>query len=167
MSAENDEKPAQNPRRFNTEQARERAKQAQAKAEFILSRAWGLFRAPGAEWEQIRAEKTNILRSNQGAQLAAGGTPTSAQSGNNQILRFLRALCVSAVNYLWYAGNNRNGIASVSTDSAVVYVCPFSASVRPPGHPPSLSCSFSSASCVRRHTRGHRSSATWNAACAA
>ncbi len=32
---------------------------ARAKAEFILSRAWGLMRDPRAEWEQIRAEETS------------------------------------------------------------------------------------------------------------
>jgi hypothetical protein len=33
--------------------------QAREKAEFILSRAYGLIRDPKAEWEQIRAEETN------------------------------------------------------------------------------------------------------------
>ncbi|HVY84171.1 MAG TPA: Yip1 family protein [Caulobacterales bacterium] len=39
--------------RFNAAEARQ-------KAEFILSRAWGLLRAPKAEWEQIRDEETTI-----------------------------------------------------------------------------------------------------------
>ena len=51
MSAENEERPGEDapPRRFTTADARQ-------KAEFILSRAYGLLRNPTAEWEQIRAE---------------------------------------------------------------------------------------------------------------
>jgi Yip1 domain len=37
-----------------------RVQEARQKAEFILSRAYGLFRAPNAEWAQIRDEQTNI-----------------------------------------------------------------------------------------------------------
>ena len=47
--------------RFNAAAAREQAQQARAKAEFILSRAYGLFREPKKEWAQIRDEDTNIL----------------------------------------------------------------------------------------------------------
>jgi hypothetical protein len=47
-------------RRFNVENARERAREALKKSEFILSRAWGLFSNPQREWEQIRDEETNI-----------------------------------------------------------------------------------------------------------
>lgn len=39
--------------------ARARAAEARAKAEFILSRAYGLLRHPKQEWEQIRDERTN------------------------------------------------------------------------------------------------------------
>ncbi|MGE0830112.1 MAG: Yip1 family protein [Hyphomonadaceae bacterium] len=39
--------------------AAQAGQQARAKAEFILSRAYGLFRDPTAEWEQIRKEETN------------------------------------------------------------------------------------------------------------
>lgn len=54
MSAEQEGK------RFSIENARERAKEAFQKSEFILSRAWGLVSNPKAEWEQIRAEETTI-----------------------------------------------------------------------------------------------------------
>jgi Yip1 domain len=37
-----------------------RVQAARQKAEFILSRAYGLFRAPDAEWAQIRDEDTNV-----------------------------------------------------------------------------------------------------------
>lgn len=62
MSAENEEQPSPPPHkaRFDTEDMKRRAKQAQAKTEFILSRAYGLFRKPGEEWEQIRREETNV-----------------------------------------------------------------------------------------------------------
>ena len=56
---ENGEEP---PRKFriSREDVEARAKQARAKTEFILSRAYGLFRDPKLEWEQIKAEETNI-----------------------------------------------------------------------------------------------------------
>ena len=62
MSVEDDKERAEapTPRRFTAEDARQKARQAQAKAEFILSRAYGLFRDPKLEWEQIRAEQTNV-----------------------------------------------------------------------------------------------------------
>lgn len=41
--------------------ARERAEQARQKAEFILSRAYGLLKNPKEEWEQIRREETNAV----------------------------------------------------------------------------------------------------------
>jgi hypothetical protein len=57
MAAEQDEAPeAEAPpphHRFTAADARQ-------KAEFILSRAYGLLRDPKAEWEQIRREDTNI-----------------------------------------------------------------------------------------------------------
>jgi Yip1 domain len=37
-----------------------RVQQARQKAEFILSRAWGLARNPGEEWDQIRREETTV-----------------------------------------------------------------------------------------------------------
>jgi hypothetical protein len=40
--------------------ARARAEQARQKAEFILSRAYGLVRDPQGEWRQIRDEETNV-----------------------------------------------------------------------------------------------------------
>jgi len=46
--------------RFNVENARERARDALKKSEFMLSRAYGLFSKPQQEWEQIRDEETNI-----------------------------------------------------------------------------------------------------------
>ena len=52
--------PAKPARGFTAEEARQRAQQARQKAEFILSRAYGLMRDPKAEWEQIKAEETNI-----------------------------------------------------------------------------------------------------------
>lgn len=57
MSADNEDKPAQ---RFSVENARAQAQQALRKSEFILSRAFGLFRDPKQEWEQIRAEQTTV-----------------------------------------------------------------------------------------------------------
>lgn len=53
-----DEKPA--PRRFSVEGAKKQAEEALHKSEFILSRAYGLFKNPKAEWGQIRAEQTSI-----------------------------------------------------------------------------------------------------------
>lgn len=58
MTADQDEKPRA--QRFNMENARERARQAYQKSEFILSRAWGLLTDPKGEWEQIKAEETTI-----------------------------------------------------------------------------------------------------------
>lgn len=57
MSTEQNDQAEDAPHRMTAAEAREKAKQ---KAEFILSRAYGLFRAPDAEWLQIRDEKTNI-----------------------------------------------------------------------------------------------------------
>ena len=56
--SDEEEKPA--PRRFSVENARKQAEEALHKSEFILSRAYGLFKNPKSEWEQIRAEKTTI-----------------------------------------------------------------------------------------------------------
>jgi hypothetical protein len=42
------------------ESARTRAAQARQKAEFILSRAYGLIRDPAGEWRQIRDEETSV-----------------------------------------------------------------------------------------------------------
>lgn len=54
MTANPDDPPAAASRpRFNAAEARQ-------KAEFILSRVYGLVRDPKAEWEQIRAEETTI-----------------------------------------------------------------------------------------------------------
>ena len=47
-------------RRFSVEDAKARAQEARAKAEFILSRAYGLLREPKKEWVQIRDEITTI-----------------------------------------------------------------------------------------------------------
>ncbi|MDX2276730.1 MAG: Yip1 family protein [Hyphomonadaceae bacterium] len=56
MSADNE-----NPRpRFDAAQARARMDEARHKAEFILSRAYGLLREPKAEWLQIKGEETTI-----------------------------------------------------------------------------------------------------------
>ncbi|MES1158328.1 MAG: Yip1 family protein [Terricaulis silvestris] len=61
MSANPDENPAEKPRlKFDAAQAREHATAARAKAEFILSRVYGLVRDPKTEWGQIRDEETNI-----------------------------------------------------------------------------------------------------------
>ena len=46
--------------RFSVEEARARAQEALRKSEFILSRAYGLFRDPKEEWRQIKAEETTI-----------------------------------------------------------------------------------------------------------
>lgn len=59
MSAEENPEP-QAPKRFTAEQARARAEEARQKAEFILSRAYGLFRDPQSEWKQIRDEVTTV-----------------------------------------------------------------------------------------------------------
>ena len=59
MSLE-DKDGASSKRGFSTADARQRAEQARAKAEFILSRAYGLLREPKKEWAQIKAEETNI-----------------------------------------------------------------------------------------------------------
>ncbi len=58
MTEEDAEKPAA--RRFSVEGAKKQAQDALHKSEFILSRAYGLFKNPKAEWEQIRAEQTTI-----------------------------------------------------------------------------------------------------------
>ena len=68
MSAENENKPAGEDRKgfagMSREELRARAdaaaKHARAKSEFILSRAYGLFRDPKLEWDQIKAEETTI-----------------------------------------------------------------------------------------------------------
>lgn len=60
MSAENEGKPEAAAQRFNMDQARARASEALRKSEFILSRAYGLFRDPKGEWDQIRAEETTV-----------------------------------------------------------------------------------------------------------
>ncbi|HRO04008.1 MAG TPA: Yip1 family protein [Terricaulis sp.] len=59
MSEDDAEKPASS-HRFSVENAKKQAEEALHKSEFILSRAYGLFKDPKAEWEQIRAEKTTI-----------------------------------------------------------------------------------------------------------
>lgn len=61
MSADdqNDETPRA-AHRFNVEEARAKAQQALRKSEFILSRAFGLFKEPKQEWAQIRDEITTI-----------------------------------------------------------------------------------------------------------
>jgi hypothetical protein len=58
MTADNENEPRRV--RFSVEDARERARQAWRKSEFLLSRAYGLLREPKKEWEQIRAEETTI-----------------------------------------------------------------------------------------------------------
>jgi len=61
MSANPDETPAEKPRpKFDADQARQHAQAARQKAEFILSRVYGLVRDPKTEWGQIRDEETNI-----------------------------------------------------------------------------------------------------------
>lgn len=60
MSADNDNQSEPKHNRFSAEQARERAREALRKSEFILSRAYGLLREPKKEWEQIRDEDTTI-----------------------------------------------------------------------------------------------------------
>jgi hypothetical protein len=53
--------PASKPRfSFSVEDARKHAQNAYNKSEFILSRAYGLFRDTNLEWEQIRAEQTTV-----------------------------------------------------------------------------------------------------------
>ncbi|MEZ5994946.1 MAG: Yip1 family protein [Hyphomonadaceae bacterium] len=64
MPADDHDEPETTRRRFSVDDARARAREAIAKSEHILSRAYGLFSNPKAEWEQIRAEETttpNIL----------------------------------------------------------------------------------------------------------
>lgn len=56
--SEPEEKPAS--RRFTVENAKKQAEEALHKSEFILSRAYGLFKDPKAEWAQIKAEQTTI-----------------------------------------------------------------------------------------------------------
>jgi hypothetical protein len=46
--------------RFSVEDARAKAQEALKKSEFILSRAYGLFKDPKGEWTQIREEITTI-----------------------------------------------------------------------------------------------------------
>lgn len=58
MTADNENEPRGS--RFSVENARARAREAMAKSEFILSRAYGLFRDPKKEWEQIKAEETTV-----------------------------------------------------------------------------------------------------------
>jgi hypothetical protein len=60
MSADNDHQPKGARRAFTVDEARTRAREALQKSEFILSRAYGLFKDPKSEWEQIRAEETSI-----------------------------------------------------------------------------------------------------------
>ncbi len=59
MSADSED-PGPRRGRFTAEEARKQAEAARQKAEIIFSRAYGLFRDPKAEWEQIRAEETNV-----------------------------------------------------------------------------------------------------------
>jgi hypothetical protein len=47
-------------RRFSVGAARQHARNAMAKSEFILSRAYGLFRDPKGEWRQIHDEQTTV-----------------------------------------------------------------------------------------------------------
>ena len=66
MSVDNEDQPSNEnadakPRlSFNVEDARRHAQEAYKKSEFILSRAYGLFRDTNLEWEQIRAEQTTV-----------------------------------------------------------------------------------------------------------
>lgn len=60
MSAENDNQPRGPRLNVNVEEAREKAREALRKSEFILSRAYGLLREPKKEWVQIRDEETTI-----------------------------------------------------------------------------------------------------------
>ena len=55
-----DEAEAPPARHDRAEMLRHGAQEARHKAEFILSRCYGLLKSPDAEWEQIRAEETNI-----------------------------------------------------------------------------------------------------------
>lgn len=57
MTVENDDKPADD---APPPHPRFTAADARQKAEFILSRAFGLLRDPKSEWEQIRTEQTTI-----------------------------------------------------------------------------------------------------------
>jgi len=58
--SDEEEKPEPHPRRFSVENAKKQAEEALHKSEFILSRAYGLFKDPKGEWAQIRDEKTTI-----------------------------------------------------------------------------------------------------------
>ena len=60
MSADHENEGRSAPRPFSVDDAKERAQEAIRKSEFILSRAYGLLRAPSREWEQIKAEETTI-----------------------------------------------------------------------------------------------------------
>ena len=60
MSAENENTPESAPPRFSVDAARQHARDAYRRSEFILSRAYGLFRDPNTEWQQIRDEETTI-----------------------------------------------------------------------------------------------------------
>jgi Yip1-like protein len=67
MSVDHDDQPsnensaAAKPRlSFSVEDARRHAQEAYKKSEFILSRAYGLFRDTNLEWEQIKAEETTV-----------------------------------------------------------------------------------------------------------
>lgn len=59
MSADNENHP-QGHHRFSVDDAREKAREAYRKSEFILSRAYGLLREPNEEWQQIKAEQTTV-----------------------------------------------------------------------------------------------------------
>jgi len=59
MSADNENHP-QGHHRFSVDDAREKAREAYRKSEFILSRAYGLLREPNKEWQQIKAEQTTV-----------------------------------------------------------------------------------------------------------
>jgi hypothetical protein len=52
------------------------AGEAKAKSEIIFSRAWGLFTAPDAEWDQIRQEDTTVPNLMFGYVLPVAAVPT-------------------------------------------------------------------------------------------
>lgn len=61
MSADEDREPGSRSRfQFDPNRARERAREAWSKSEFLLSRAWGLLTETKKEWGQIKAEETSI-----------------------------------------------------------------------------------------------------------
>lgn len=60
MSVGDDDNKAATTPRLSLAQAREKLTDALHKSEFILSRAYGLFKNPKSEWEQIRAEQTTV-----------------------------------------------------------------------------------------------------------